>query len=1004
MPYFYDKSAEYLLSVQEKVKKAIYHKISELKVEAWVTPEPVPYSDRLSGEKKTLKTGDSWGQLWDCAWFNFTGKVPAAAAGKKVVLLIDISGEACVVDKAGNPVQGLTTTTSDFDYSLGRPGKTVFELRDAAAGGEEIDLWADAGCNDLFGKYKDSGTIVEAHIAVCDEEMNQLFYDMEVLNNMLSCLPQDTARYQSILISLNKAANELLRYTTEEAASARKILRKELDKKCGDESLSISAIGHAHIDLAWLWPIRETVRKGARTFSTALKNMKKYPDYVFGASQPQLYQWVKEYYPALYEEVKEQIKLGRWEAQGAMWVEADTNVSGGEALIRQLLLGKRFFREEFGKDMKTLWLPDVFGYTAALPQILKKSGVDYFMTIKLSWSRFNKHPHHTFWWQGIDGSRVLSHMPPEGTYNSSAWPSAIVKTEKEFKDKGISDNCLLLFGIGDGGGGPGEEHLERLKREKQLNGLVPVVQEPSIDFFKKIDVDSEKYKTWFGELYLEFHQGTYTSQSRNKRFNRKLELALREAEYALTQACINKGKTYPRTELDAIWKEVLLYQFHDILPGSSITRVYEESLERYSQLLKRVNELAEEAYLSLTGSKEDTNVQQAAAGTLAVFNSLSWDRSEWIKYKDSWYYAEIPAMGNAVIKPIDNEFSGPLLSENNVLENDLVKVVFQEDGMVKSFYDKENKREVISSGSAANRLSLYDDPGDAWDFSVRYDEKPSEQFVLKRVVCTIDGPEAVRRCEYTYGNSVLIQEAVLALGSRRLDFRTTVDWKEEGKMLRAAFPVNVFASEATYDIQFGSIKRPAHRNTSWDLAKYEVCAHKWADLSQPDYGVALLNDCKYGYKVIDNIIDINLLRSPNFPDPVADQAVHEFTYSMYPHKGDHVAGGVARAAYGLNIPVSKLPVDDVSQISLPVKPLIRLDAENLVVETVKKAEDNGDIIVRIYENRGAGTTSKLELGFDYRAVSLVNMMEETTDQSPLSQATRSLYFKPFEIHTLRFTL
>lgn len=1018
MPYLYGKSMEYLKAVQQKVKSAVYRKISDLKIQAWTTPEPVTYAERFSGGKRTLRVGESWGNLWDCAWFNFTGKVPPEACGKKVVLIIDISGEACVVDREGNPVQGLTNTTSDFDYSLGRPGKTVYEITDCAAGGEEIDLWADTGCNDLFGKYKDSGTIVEAHIAVCDEEMRQLYYDMEVLNDMLSCLPEDSAGYGSILVSLNEASNRLSEYTSKEAAAARNILKKELDRKCGDEALSISAVGHAHIDLAWLWPIRETIRKGARTFSTALKNIEKYPDYVFGASQPQLYQWVKDHYPILYKEVKKQIEAGRWEAQGAMWVEADTNVSGGEALVRQVLLGKRFFREEFGKDMKTLWLPDVFGYTASLPQILKKSGVDYFMTIKLSWSKFNSHPHHTFWWQGIDGSKVLSHMPPEGTYNSSAGPSAIVKAEKEFKDKGISGDCLMLFGIGDGGGGPGEEHLERLTREKRLNGLVPVVQEPAANFFNKIAVDSDKYKTWFGELYLEFHQGTYTSQARNKRFNRKLELALREAEYALVQAYIQKGKAYPQAELEAIWKEILLYQFHDILPGSSITRVYEESLERYSHLLQRVNELAAGAYLSLleapgaaetddpapaTRGRASGMPQDSGTGCLAAFNSLSWDRAEWIKHGDTWYYAEIPAMSGKVIGPAEN-CSGSLLSDDNVLENDRIKIIFAGDGSIASIFDKENRREVIAPGSRANRLSVYDDPGDAWDFPVNYDQKPSEHFVLRKAEVLYDGPEAVRRCEYVYGNSVLTQETVLVQGSRRIDFRTSVDWQETGKMLRAAFPVDVFAAEATFDIQFGNVKRPTHRNTSWDLAKYEVCAHKWVDLSQSDYGVALLNDCKYGYKVIDNLIDINLLRSPSFPDPAADRAVHEFTYSLYPHRGDPAEGGVAQAAYGLNIPISSFAVSENVPVSGLSTQLLSLEAGNLVVESVKKAEDNGDIIVRIYENRGAGTTGKLKIGFEYKSVSLVNMLEEACDPAPLAQATLELYFKPFEIHTLRIRI
>ncbi len=853
MPYHYMQTQRHLKTALHKIEKAILTPIAELHTEAWITPEPVPFAERQSGMHKVLRIGESWGNLWDCAWFHFSGVVPESAAGKAVVLLIDLSGEACVVDSDGCPILGLTTVNSDFDLSLGGPGKRVVPLTQCAKGGEVVDLWADAGCNDLFGVYKDCGTVKNAHIAIHDEETFQLYHDFEVLWELMTKLSPEKARYHRISSALHQATNELVEYTTEEVQRARTILDRELAKVGGTPSLKISAIGHAHIDLAWLWPIRETIRKGSRTFATVLALMDRYPDYIFGASQPQLYQWMKDYYPQLYKKIQAKVAEGRWEAQGAMWVEADTNISGSEALVRQIIYGKRFFREEFGKDPKMLWLPDVFGYSASLPQILKKAGVDYFLTTKLSWNNFNVFPHHTFFWQGIDGSRVLAHMPPKGTYNSSAAPKAIIATEKNFADKAVSEHCALLFGIGDGGGGPGREHLERLTREKNLDGLVPVTQEPMETFFDRIAQDTTEYQTWTGELYLEKHQGTYTTQARSKRFNRKIELALRELEFVATLAKVLAGHPYPTQELDAIWKEVLLYQFHDILPGSSIARVYDESLARYQKLFEQTQQLLNQAQAVLISQPDAIEHSQC----ITVFNSLSWERSEWLCINDQWYYITITSIGYialnlATYKFDNNETLKDLIASEDVLENDKLRLSFASDGSIQAIFDKEHQREVLAPDAAANRLAVYHDEPyefDAWEVPIVYDEQPPQYFRLEKTEAHIDGPQAIVEQHYRFEQSTLEQRIVLTAGSRRIDFITTVNWQESHKMLRTSFPTSLFATEATCDIQFGSIKRPTHRNTSWDMAKYEVCAHKWVDLSQWDYGVALLNDCKYGHKV-----------------------------------------------------------------------------------------------------------------------------------------------------------
>lgn len=993
-----------------KLQEFIYRPIAGLEVEAWVTKEPVPYAERMSGRHIRLHPGDKWGELWDCAWFHFQGTVPETAAGQKVVLLIDINGELCLVDEAGTPRQGLTNVSSEFDYSLGRPGKRVVDVSTAARGGETINLWGDGGCNDLFGHYR-SGTLKEADIAICHEEARQLAYDLEVLIELVEQLPDSSARKAQVLQSVYEAALQLSEINDETVRLAKAHVARELAKKGGDPVLTISAIGHAHIDLAWLWPIRETIRKGARTFATALRNMEKYPSYVFGASQPQLYQWMKEYYPQLYAEVKERIREGRWEAQGAMWVEPDTNISGGEALVRQILYGKRFFREEFGKDMKVLWLPDVFGYTGSLPQLLKKSGVDYMMTQKLSWSTYNTHPHHSFMWEGIDGTKVLTHLPPEDTYNSPAAPRSLTKIERDYLDRNVSEHALMLFGIGDGGGGPGEEHLERLEREVNLLGLPPVVQEPAIDFFKRLEQEASRFQTYRGELYLEKHQGTLTTQARNKWYNRKLEKALRELEFAASlQIALGASPAeYPAAQLEKIWKEVLLYQFHDILPGSSITRVYDESLERYAKLLEEVQAMITEAYGRIAG------LSGAAAGELVLFNSLPWDRQEWVELGGSWKYVQVPAMSwrkltEAAVEPAASEHA--FIAEDFRLENERLAVRFAENGSIVSLYDKAAGREAIQPGAEANVFTVYHDDGDAWDFPRDYRDTIAGTMTLESRRAYVSGPQAVVEQVYRFGESTLKQTIRLLQGDDVLRFETEADWRETGKMLRVAFPVAVVSDQVNCEIQFGVLKRATTRNNAIEFARDEICAHHYLDLSQPDYGVALLNDCKYGHSAEGNVLDLNLLRSPGYPDPQADRAEHRFTYALYPHAGDFIQAGVYRKGYELNVPIASaaaIPVPPQGggtprSSSLHGKPFLTIDHPNVMIEAVKKAEDSDHLIVRLYETAGAGADGELSFGPACRTIEEVNLLEEPMGLLAENTDRIRLQFTPFEIKSIRIQL
>ena len=1005
----------------EMVGSAAYTILAPLEMTAWRTPEPVPFADRTTGQELSLKIGDRWGSLFDCAWFRFRGTVPGGdgAAGRKVVLLLDVNGEMLVVNSQGNPVRGLTNVASDFDKSLGLPGKRVYPLFDQAKGGESLEVWADAGMNDLFGRVQGNGQIQEASIAACNEETLALYYDMEVLLDSLLVLPEASARAHQIVTALNDAVHILWNGINEEASrQARHVLAPVLNQCGGDPSLQVSAIGHAHMDLAWLWPIRETKRKGARTFATALANLEKYPDYIFAASQPQLFQWMKESYPSLYERIKDKVKEGRIEPQGALWVECDANLTGGESLVRQILYGSQFFKNEFGIEPTYVWLPDTFGYSAALPQIIRKAGMKYFSTQKLSWSTINKFPHHSFHWQGIDGTPVLVHMLPEETYNSAALPRSIGKIEANYAEKGISEHALMVFGIGDGGGGPGEEHLERLAREKNFAGLSPVHQEWTEAFFERWAQSADRFPTWVGELYLERHQGTLTSNARNKWYNRRLEQSLRELEWLASIAAALGLADYPAGWLEETWKEVLLYQFHDILPGSSIKRVYDESLARYAVLYAQVEEKIKSWQSILTEAIRTDGLQRPEI----LFNSLSWERSEWVQAGEGWQKLNVPAMGYALIDTSSAE-SEPAVALQSLsaspsrLENDLLQVTFAENGAIRSIYDRQSRREVIPPGEQANRLAVFVDHGDAWDFPADYSASSPFEMPLVSSQARVEGPNAVVEQVYRLGGSELHLEVSLQAGSPRIDFSARLRWRQPRTMLRALFPVQIFAEQAAFEIQYGHVFRSTHTNTTWDLAKDEVPAQKWVDLSQRDYGVALINDSKYGHRIKGHTMELNLLRSVPYTGPrlvadedvadgeahhaYSDQSDHVFRYALLPHSGDFVAGEVIQQAYQFNIPLRRAALQAHAGQGPLAQSWIEVSQPGVIVETVKQAEDGQGLILRLYESTRAACTVSLRLGIPFSRVEETDLLERSLHELTVSGSEIELAFNPFEIKTIR---
>lgn len=966
----YPQHVSRLLAISDK----IYKVVGKMSCEAALSKEPIAKDDLSKAYFAPLSKGEIWGEKFDCGWFRFKGQIPENCKGKHVVALINITGEG-VVYRDGKITQGITRVIDTVDFVQAIKGKQVVELFASAEGGENIELLVDGGYNH-GGKAK----LVRKDIAVCDDEALAYYYDYLTLTMLLLTYGQNTHLTKERCAEIKKALNVSYKLSKKSFKDAHDVLKATLSVPMEDKCTEYTAIGHAHIDLAWLWPIRETKRKGVRTFANALRNIERYPGYKFGASQAQLFQWVKEEDPELYSRFKEQIKKGNVEVQGGMWTENDCNIPCGESIIRQFLYGEKFFTDEFGKHCKVVWLPDVFGYPASLPQIIKKCGRDYFMTIKLTWNMQNKFPYKTFMWKGIDGTGVLSHMAPQGTYNSSASPLALINSDKGNPQEKEIDKALLIFGIGDGGGGPGEAHIEFTEREKNCKGLDKVVRRPAVDFFEDLEKGySEVIPEYDGELYLEKHQGTYTSQARNKKYNRLMERELHNVEWLLAVAK-TKGIKYDCKDLENIWKEVLLYQFHDIIPGSSIKRVYDESLARYEVLHKQIVSMRDE----LVGLISENKV-------LGAVNPIGFDRKEFVKQGDDWYEADVKAYSAASLKKVGE--SKTLTAGDDFIENDLVRVVFANDGSISSLTDKKNNKELCDG--YLNKLVVYSDPRmhyNAWDINIDYPKMKKSYFAPESSKSYVDGKQVVRETVYKYHDSRLTQKVILTEGSMLVDFDTKADWDEAFKMLRADFKPSVYGDVVNCDIQFGNVDRSTLDDTSVHKAQFEICAHKFVNVDDGKYGVGVMTDCKYGYRVKQGIISLNLLRSPKYPDPTCDICEHRFRYAFYPHVGKWQDSDIVEKAYCYNNPLLICETGDIQSL-FDVK-------GDVIVETVKPAEDKKGIVARIYERKGADCSAALNPKFEYKKAYLTDMLEGNRQ----AVDKLNLKFGKYEIKTLYFEL
>ena len=797
--------------------------------------------------------------------------------------------------------------------------------------------------------------------------------------------------------------------------------------------VAIFAAGHAHIDVAWLWTLGQTRRKAERTFYTVTRLMEQFPDYKFTQSQPQLYDFIRQDQPELFDAIKQRVADGRWEPIGGMWVEADCNLSGGESLARQFLLGRTFFREHFGPDAESpvLWLPDVFGYAWNLPQLIKEAGLEYFFTIKIGWNQYNRMPYDSFWWQGLDGTRVLTHFSTSkevgdhymSTYNSKADAIETMSTWTNFQQKEQSQELLMAFGYGDGGGGPTREMLENIREMGDFPATPRIRHAKAIDFFRALDANSgNRLPVWNGELYLELHRGTYTTHARNKRANRKSEFLLHNADFLAAYAAALAAPSAVvdhNPDLDRAWQLVCLNQFHDIIPGSSITPVYVESLAQYAE----VKQLGDSVVAGALGAIAD-----AWRADALVVNPNSQASRELVLVP-AGAAEPVPSGGQSVdggylmdtgellpysvqtLPGAERAHDGLSVSTRH-LENDELRVELNDTGDITRIYDKAARREVLSPGAIANQLQAFEDrpqAWDAWDIDIYYDDKRWPADPAESVTVVESGPlRATLEIRRRILNSPIIQRISLGHRGRRLDFDTQIDWQERHIFLKTAFPAGVLSPRATYEVQWGHVERPTHRNTSWDWARFETAAQKWVDVSEGDYGVSLLNDCKYGHDIRDDapngaVLRLSLLRSPTLPDPTADYGRHEFRYSLLPHAGPLGATTITHA-YALNNPpfVWRRAESSRETIGSEISAsLVAADRDSVVIETIKTAEDGRGIIVRLYESLRQRGPVTLRTAFPLSAAWRTNLLEENQSELAIADNSVRLDLRPFQIVTLR---
>lgn len=992
--------------LRERITPAVYARSIALSLSSWDAPdEPVPVAEALQQEFHPQEPGAAWGRPWSTKWLRLQGEVPldwGTQPGTAVEVVVDLGFtqeapgfqcEGIAWRPDGSIIKAISPRNQYIPLKLLGSGLAIDFYVEAAANPDVAQGWTFASTP--YGDKSTAGSAPQYRLGkIVIAELNQTVWELQqdvwTLHGLMHQLPMELPRRYRIL----RALEDMMDVVDPDdvggtAAAGRQALQEVLRQPAYPSAHQVVATGHAHIDSAWLWPVRETIRKCARTFSNVVALMDDYPDFVFSCSSAQQLAWIKEYYPDLFRRIKEKVAAGQFVPVGGMWVESDTNMPGGEAMARQFVEGKGFFLEEFGVDCQEAWLPDSFGYSAALPQIVKSAGSQWFLTQKISWNQVNRMPHHTFNWEGIDGTRLFTHFPPVDTYNAELSGRELAHAERNYRDHGRGNTSLVPFGHGDGGGGPTREMLAAAHRTASLEGSPRVRLGTAASFFEQARDEYANLPVWVGEMYLELHRGTYTSQAQTKRGNRRSEHLLREAELWCTTAAVRCADSYeyPAAELKRLWRLVLLQQFHDILPGSSIAWVHQDAERNYQAIAEDLEAIIGAAAGALTGPGSRTLLLNAAPHSRNGVHALA-------------------------IAEMDSRDGDVQVRKTNgavVLDNGVIRAEFDPSGLLVSLLDQASGREAIAPGQTGNHLELHrDTPNewDAWDIDEFYRRNVTSLREALSMRVEQQPGAAVVVVERLAGKSPVTQRITLAAGSPSLSITTRVDWQEREKLLKLGFPLDVRADRSASETQFGHVYRPTHMNTSWEAAKFEICAHRWIHVGEPGYGVAISNSSTYGHDVTRTVRDdggttttvrLSLLRAAKFPDPQADQGSHELTVTIRPGAG--IAEAVEEG-YRTNLPLRSV------QGGQPVAPLITVDNPALVVEAVKLAGDgSGDVIVRLYESLGQRSRGVVGAAFDCLAVQAVDLLERPVDAPGVSleQGTATLELRPFQLVTLRFS-
>jgi alpha-mannosidase len=1006
----------------ERLRPALYPQRLPMDVGAWhIAGEPVPAEVALRADYTPFAVGEPWGRPWATTWFSVRATVPERWAGRRVEALFDLGtdpgggrAEALVHDEHGVPLQGLHPHLGAVLLTGSATAGAAVRLLVEAAANPRIE--GASGAGSCYGDPATAGDaplfrLHRADIAVRDEDVWQLLHDVETLDGLMRALPADLPRRHEIRIALEHAADAVdPRAVSRTAALARTVLAPVLARHAHDSAHTLAAVGHSHIDSAWLWPVRETVRKCARTFSTMAALTEEYPELTVAASSAQHYAWMKEHQPHVFERIRKAVAHGNWTPVGGMWVEADAELPGGEALVRQFVHGRRFFRDELGADADGVWLPDAAGASAAFPQLAALSGARWLLARRPGAGCAPALPHHTFRWEGIDGTALFTHLAPGAGAGSALEGSELADAVGSFADKGAATRSLLPFGRGDGG--PDRAMLERARRLADLDGSPRVALQQPARFFRDAEREYPDPPVWRGELDLAAHRGSYTSQARTKRGNRQCEALLHEAELWSATAAVRHGIPYPHGELDRLWKKVLLQQCHDILPGTSIAWVHEEAEQTHREVRRRLERLIRRAAGDPDGGQ--------------VLNSSPRDRREVVVLGPECaplpgqplpggriaVLAAAPALGAGPAGlALDDLGLAPVLVETapdggHVLDNGLLRVRIDAAGLVRSAVDRDSGRDAIAPGGAGNLLHLHRDEPAAWSALTLDPRTGRDLDTAQSVTLRARGPLlATVRVERGTGRSTVVQELTLTAGSRALTVDTEIDWREQDTLLKAAWALDVHAEHSRAEVQFGHVARATHQNTDADAARHEAVAHRWIHVGEHGWGVALAGDASYGYDATRHtrpgggtttVVRSTLLRAPHSPDPHADRGTHRFRHSLRPGAtvGDAITEG-----YALSLPLRPAPGTPQA-----APPLVAADHPDVVIETVKLADDrSGDVVVRLYESRGGRARTTLAAAFPVGAVHETDLLEDPVAAHPVDGGRVALTLRPFQVLTLRLT-